>query len=105
LEQRQSYKSEEQVSSYNKSAMTSPLSAAKLVAKVNSLATAPSAPRRSFLNANVSVPQKINVDYKTMVDKLSEITASSDANAFYLAIHKVLTQFLNCSFTAFGLFN
>ena len=105
MEQRQSYKSEEQVSSYNKSAMTSPLSAAKLVAKVNSLATAPSAPRRSFLNANVSVPQKINVDYKTMVDKLSEITASSDANAFYLAIHKVLTQFLNCSFTAFGLFN
>ena len=105
MEQRQSYKSEEQVSSYNKSAMTSPLSAAKLVAKVNSLATAPSAPRRSFLNANVSVPQKINVDYKTMVDKLSEITASSDANAFYLAVHKVLTQFLNCSFTAFGLFN
>lgn len=105
MEQRQSYKSEEQVSSYNKSAMTSPLSAAKLVAKVNSLATAPSAPRRSFLNANVSVPQKINVDYKTMVDKLSEITASSDANAFYIAVHKVLTQFLNCSFTAFGLFN
>ncbi len=105
MEQRQSYKSEEQVSSFNKSTMTSPLSAAKLVAKVNSLATVPSAPRRSLLNANVSTTQKVNVDYKTMVDRLSEISASSDANAFYLAVHKILTQFLNCSFTAFGLFS
>lgn len=105
MEQRQSYKSEEQVSSFNKSTMTSPLSAAKLVAKVNSLATAPSAPRRSFLNANISAPQKVNVDYKSMVDKLSEITSASDANSFYLAVHKILTQYLNCSFTAFGLFN
>lgn len=105
MEQRQSYKSEEQVSSFNKSTMTSPLSAAKLVAKVNSLATAPSAPRRSILNANISAPQKVNVDYKSMVDKLSEITSASDANSFYLAVHKILTQYLNCSFTAFGLFN
>ncbi len=105
MEQHQSYKEEERVGSPNKSAMTSPLSASRLVAKVNSLAKAPSAPRRSILSANPFARQKVNVDYKNMVDKLADISAIKDANSYYLAVHKILTKFLNCSFTAYGLFN
>ncbi len=105
MEQRQTYKSEEQSRSFNTANVTSPLSAAKLVAKVNSLATPPSKPRRTLIQANVPVAQKINVDYKSMVDKLAEITTIKDVNSYYLAVHKIMTQYLDCSFTAFGLFN
>lgn len=105
MEQHQTYKSEEQSSSFNTANVTSPLSAAKLVAKVNSLATPPSKPRRTLIQANVPVAQKINVDYKSMVDKLAEITTIKDINSYYLAVHKIMTQYLDCSFTAFGLFN
>ena len=85
--------------------MTSPLSAARLVAKVNSLATSPSAPRRTPVRVNAITPQKINVDYKSMVDDLAVIPAVQDINAFYLAVHKVLSSYLDCSFTAYGLYN
>ena len=105
MEQHQTYKSEEQSRSFNTANVTSPLSAAKLVAKVNSLATPPSKPRRTLIQANVPVAQKVNVDYKSMVDKLAEITAIKDINSYYLAVHKIMTQYLDCSFTAFGLFN
>ncbi len=105
MEQHQSYISEGQVSSPNKSTMTSPFSAAKLVAKVNALATSPAAPRRTPARVNNSVPPSSSVDYKSMVDRLAEITSNQDVNSYYLAVHKILTQYLNCSFTAFGLFN
>lgn len=105
MEQHQTYKSEEQSRSFNTANVTSPLSAAKLVAKVNSLATPPSKPRRTLIQANVPVVQKVNVDYKSMVDKLAEITTIKDINSYYLAVHKIMTQYLDCSFTAFGLFN
>lgn len=105
MEQHQTYKSEEQSRSFNTANVTSPLSAAKLVAKVNSLATPPSKPRRTLIQANVPVAQKVNVDYKSMVDKLAEITTIKDINSYYLAVHKIMTQYLDCSFTAFGLFN
>ena len=105
MEQHQSYISEGQVSSPNKSTMTSPFSATKLVAKVNALATSPAAPRRTPARVNNSVPPSSSVDYKSMVDRLAEITSNQDVNSYYLAVHKILTQYLNCSFTAFGLFN
>lgn len=105
MEQHQTYKSEEQSRSFNTANVTSPLSAAKLVAKVNSLATPPSKPRRTLIQANVPVAPKVNVDYKSMVDKLAEITTIKDINSYYLAVHKIMTQYLDCSFTAFGLFN
>ena len=105
MEQHQTYKSEEQSRSFNTANVTSPLSAAKLVAKVNSLATPPSKPRRTLIQANIPVAQKVNVDYKSMVDKLAEITTIKDINSYYLAVHKIMTQYLDCSFTAFGLFN
>ena len=105
MEQHQTYKSEEQSRSFNTANVTSPLSAAKLVAKVNSLATPPSKPRRTLIQANVPVAQKVNVDYKSMVDKLAEITTIKDINSYYLTVHKIMTQYLDCSFTAFGLFN
>ena len=107
MEQHQSYKSEEQkVSSFNTSNMTSPLSATRLTAKVNSLATPSSVPRRSFTRAQL--PEsfgQVNIDYKTMVDRLAEISNIKDVNSYYLAVHKILTKFINCSFTAYGLFN
>ena len=105
MEQHQTYTSEEQSRSFNTANVTSPLSAAKLVAKVNSLATPPSKPRRTLIQANVPVAQKVNVDYKSMVDKLAKITTIKDINSYYLAVHKIMTQYLDCSFTAFGLFN
>ena len=106
MEQHQSYKSgEQQKSSLNTSKVTSPLSAARLVAKVNSLATPLSAPRKVSTHVNFSNPQKLNVDYKSMVDKLAEISNIKDANSYYLNVHKILTRFLDCSFTAFGLYN
>lgn len=105
MEQRQSYKTEEQKSSFNTSNVTSPLSAAKLVAKVNSLAIPPSTPRRATARVNSIVPEKRNVDYKSMVDRLAEINTLNDINSYYFAVHKILTKYLNCSFTAFGLYN
>lgn len=105
MEQRQSYKTEEQKSSFNTSNVTSPLSAAKLVAKVNSLAIPPSTPRRATARVNSVFPEKRNVDYKSMVDRLAEINTLNDINSYYFAVHKILTKYLNCSFTAFGLYN
>ena len=106
MEQHQSYKVEELGSSFNTSNVTSPLSATRLTAKVNSLATPNTTPRRTLNRAVLpEMLNQINVDYKTMVDKLAEITNIKDANTYYLAVHKILTKFLNCSFTAYGLFN
>ena len=105
MEQHQSYVNEERKGSLNIGSVTSPLSAAKLAAKVNSLATSPLTPRKTPTRVNAVVPQKVNVDYKSMVDKLAEISGTKDVNSFYLAVHKILTQYLNCSFTAYGLFN
>jgi len=105
LEQRQSLKQEERHSSFNTTNVTSPLSAARLVAKVNSLASPQTKPQRVPAQVNAPAAQKVNVDYKSMVDRLAEITSVKDINSYYLAVHKVLTQHLACSFTAFGLFN
>ena len=105
MKQHQSYKREGQVSSQNRSNVTSPFSAAKLVAKVNSLASSPSVPHRTSVRVNDPVVPKVNVDYKSMVDRLAEIKPVPDINAYYLSVHKILTTYLNCSFTAFGLFN
>ena len=105
MEQRQSYKTEEQKSSFNTSNVTSPLSAAELVAKVNSLAIPPSTPRRATARVNSVIPEKRNVDYKSMVDRFAEINTLNDINSYYFAVHKILTKYLNCSFTAFGLYN
>ena len=104
MEQGQSYQEQEQKSSFNMSNVTSPLSAAKFVAKVNSLSTAPSKPHRSGVN-NVAYAQKINVDYKSMVDSLAMIPSVKDIHSFYLAVHKIISRHLDCSFTAYGLFN
>lgn len=105
MEQHQSYKNEEQVSSLNYSNMTSPFSAAKLVAKVNALASSSSLPSRTVMRANAVTPQKLNVDYKSMVDELAMISIINDINAYYLSVHKILSSYLDCSFTAFGLYN
>ena len=104
MEQRQSNKVEEHSSSFNKSNVTSPLSAARLVAKVNSLSAPPSKAKRVNVH-NAPNKQKSNVDYKSMVDKIAEITNIKDINSYYFSIHKILTQYLDCSFTAFGLYN
>lgn len=105
MEQHQSYANKEQKGSFNIGSVTSPLSAAKLAAKVNSLATSPLTPQKTPIRVNAAVPQKVNVDYKSMVDKLAEISNLKDINSFYLSVHKILTHYLNCSFTAYGLFN
>ena len=105
MEQHQSYVNEERKSSLNTSNVTSPLSASRLVAKVNSLATPPSAPKRATTRLNVSVPQKSNVDYKAIIDKLSEINSVKEISSFYFSVHKILSRYLDCSFTAFGLYN
>ena len=104
MEQRQSNKVEEHSSSFNKGNVTSPLSAARLVAKVNSLSAPPSKAKRVNVH-NAPIKQKSNVDYKSMVDKIAEITNIKDINSYYFSIHKILTQYLDCSFTAFGLYN
>lgn len=106
MEQRQSNKVEEHTGSFNTTNVTSPLSAAKLVAKVNSLASPLSKPRRMTMpNSMEAIKQKSNIDYKSMVDKIAEISNIKDVNSYYFSIHKILTQYLDCSFTAFGLFN
>ena len=105
MEQGQSYKQEERRSSLDMSNVTSPLSATRLVAKVNSLAIAPSKPHKSGVRSSAAVPQKINVDYKSMVDSLASISSIKDVHSFYLAVHKILSRYLDCSFTACGLFN
>ena len=71
MEQHQSYANKEQKGSFNIGSVTSPLSAAKLAAKVNSLATSPLTPQKTPIRVNAAVPQKVNVDYKSMVDKLA----------------------------------
>ena len=105
MEQGQSNKQEERRSSLDMSNVTSPLSATRLVAKVNSLAIAPSKPHKSGVRSSAAVPQKINVDYKSMVDSLASISSIKDVHSFYLAVHKILSRYLDCSFTACGLFN
>ena len=105
MEKSKTNKIEEQSSSFNRSNVTSPLSAAKLVAKVNSLASPLAKSSRVNVIPNAPLPQKTNVDYHSMVDRLAEISNIKDANSYYLSVHKILTQHLDCSFTAFGLYN
>ena len=105
MKQHLSYKKDEQVSSLNMSNVTSPLSAAKLVAKVNSLSDSPIAPQKKQIRQSMMLPQKAEIDYKSIINEISTITTLQDINAYYLAVHKILTTYLNCSFTAYGLYN
>lgn len=102
MEQQQTEQTKEQKASFSRSGVSSPISTTRLVARVNSLVT----PVVSPVQHN-EVPQKRKreIDYKTMVDKLADVSMSEDINSYYLSVHKILTQFLDCSFTAIGLFN
>jgi diguanylate cyclase (GGDEF)-like protein/putative nucleotidyltransferase with HDIG domain len=103
LEQQQEKQIKERNASFNRSGVSSPISAARLVAKVNSLVTPVVSPNNI---QQQHFPQiKTEIDYKTMVNKIADAIVIDDINSYYQNIHKIITQSINCSFTAFGLFN
>lgn len=104
MRQHHSYKTEERQSSFNKANVSPPLSAARLAAKVNSLSMPINRPAGNVFHGTVD-DHAVNVDYKTMIDKIAEITEVKDINTYCLSLHKIITRFLKCSFTAFGLYN
>ncbi len=101
MEQQQTEKIKGQSTPFNRSGVSSPISAARLVAKVNSLVTPPVAPAKE----SDVFQYKYVIDYQSMVNKIADINLVDDINSYYLSIHKILTQYIDCSFTAYGLFN
>ncbi len=91
----------------NKTNATSPLTASKLVAKVNLLSSTSVPSRISTLASNPNRNRSGNDAqiYRQVIDAVSSLTPSKDPSAFYLRIHKILTNYLGCSFTAYGLYN
>lgn len=86
---------------------TSPLSASKLVAKVNLLSST-SVPNRvtalSPLTNRIKNSNESQI-YKQIIDTISSIAPSREPSEFYLRLHRILTNYLGCSFTAYGLYN
>ena len=89
----------------NNTNATSPLSASKLVAKVNLLSSTSVPSRVSTILPN----QKRNISdaqiYRQVIDAVASLGPSKEPSAFYLRIHKILTNYLGSSFTAYGLYN
>lgn len=102
MEQQQTKQIKGQSTPFNSSGVSSPISAARLVAKVNSLVTPSVAPAQ---NNETSFQYKYDIDYQSMVNKIADINLVNDVNSYFMAIHKILTQYIDCSFTAFGLFH
>lgn len=89
----------------NNLSVTSPFSAARLVAKVNSLAKPLQQMKESGHANNANVPDIENIDFKSIIDRITKIPAVSDVNSYFLSLHRILSPYLGASFTAFGLFN
>ena len=85
---------------------TSPLSASKLVAKVNLLSSTSASSRVSALSALANrVKNNESNTYKQVVDAMLSIVPAKDVAEFYLRLHRILIKYLGSSFTAFGLYN
>lgn len=102
MEQQQTEQIKGSSTPFNRSGVSSPISAARLVAKVNSLVTPSVAPAKNNEN---SFQFKYVIDYESLVNKIADINLIDDVNSYFMSIHKILTQYIDCSFTAFGLFN
>ena len=89
----------------NKTNATSPLSASKLVAKVNLLSSTSVPSRISTLSTLSNRNKNEALLYKQVIDAVARLAPSKDPSAFYLRIHKILMNYIGCSFTACGLFN
>ena len=89
----------------NKTNATSPLSASKLVAKVNLLSSTSVPSRISTLSTLSNRNKNEALLYKQVIDAVARLAPSKDPSAFYLRIHKILMNYIKCSFTDCGLFN
>ena len=86
--------------------ITSPLNASKLVAKVNLLSST-SVPSRISTLTHLSNNTKNDGSqiYKQVIDAINLMTQSREVSEFYLRLHRILINYLGCSFTAYGLYN
>ncbi len=89
----------------NNTNATSPLTASKLVAKVNLLSSTSVPNRISTLSGITNRHKNDTQIYKQVIDAVSSILPSNEPSEFYLRLHKILTNYLGCSFTAYGLYN
>lgn len=86
--------------------ITSPLNASKLVAKVNLLSST-SVPSKISTLTHLSNNTKNDGSqiYKQVIDAINSMTQSREVSEFYLRLHRILINYLGCSFTAYGLYN
>ena len=84
---------------------TSPLSASKLVAKVNLLSSTSASSRVSALSALANRSKSDSHTYKQVIDAMLSIVPAKDPAEFYLRLRRILTNCLGWSFTAYGLYN
>ena len=89
----------------NNSDVTSPLAAGKLVANVNLLSSTSVPSRVSTLSRLTYRSNSESSIYKQVIDSVLSVMPVKDAAEFYLRLHRVLTNCLGCSFTAYGLYN
>lgn len=84
---------------------TSPLAASRLVAKVNLLSSTSTPNRSSSLGVRKGAQRNNLKDYKQIIDAIYSLLPVKDMTEFYVGLHHVLVQYLDCSFTAYGLYN
>ncbi len=84
---------------------TSPLAASRLVAKVNLLSSTSTPNRSSSLGVRKGAHRNNLKDYKQIIDAIYSLLPVKDITEFYVGLHHILVQYLDCSFTAYGLYN
>ena len=84
---------------------TSPLTVSKLAAKINMLSSTSVPSRVSPLTAFQNRNTTNSNSYKQIIDAVSALIPAKNILDFYSKLHRILSNYLGCTFTAYGLYN
>lgn len=90
---------------YNKTSSSNPINNNGIIARINSLNTRTNI-NRNMGNYNQNAYNSFTaVDYPDLLQSLNEVLKNkTNTNDFFYSIHNILTNKLNCLFTAFGVY-
>lgn len=89
----------------NAGSSSNPIQNNGIIARINSLNTRTTT-NRTYIGYNQNPTNKFtNIDYPDLLQSLNEVLKNkTNMNDFFYSVHNVLTNKLNCFFTAFGIY-